>query len=127
MKIVYVKFKDEKAGSVAGKGDLLALQNHWVPIKRYESTFGLKKNKPQPFIKRAQLPPALSYACTVHKVQGLSLNDRVISFDIQRQKLFNPGQIYVALSRITSMDKMHLIEKFNKRAFKVNLSAKEEY
>ena len=57
----------------------------------------------------------------------MSLNEGVISFDIQRQKLFIPGQMHVALSRIRSMDKTHLIGKFNKKAFKVSLSAKEEY
>ena len=45
----------------------------------------------------------LSWACTIHEVQGLSLNSTVISFDLEKQKLFNQGQIYVALSRVTVM------------------------
>ena len=32
--------------------------------------------------------------CTIHKVQGLSLNNGVISFGLERQKSFNQGQIY---------------------------------
>ena len=60
--------------------------------------FGLKKYKSQPCIKRIQFPLALSWACTVHKKQGQSLEKGVISFDLHSQKSFNPGQMYVALS-----------------------------
>ena len=35
--------------------------------------------------------------------------------------------MYLSLSRITSMDKMHLIGEFKNRFFKVNLSANKEY
>ena len=44
--------------------------------------FGLKKYKSQPCIKRTQFPLALSWACTVHKKQGQSLEKGVISFDL---------------------------------------------
>ena len=59
---------------------------------------GLKKYKSQPCIKRTQFPLALSWASNVHKKQGQSLDKGVISFDLQSQKSFNPGQKYVALS-----------------------------
>ena len=72
-------------------------------------------------------PLALSQACAVHKVHGLSLNEGVISFDIHRQKSINPGQVYVPLSRITSMARMYLIGKYSKKATKENSSAKKGY
>ena len=34
---------------------------------------------------------------TVHEVQGLSLEQGVIDFDLPKQKSFDPGQIYTAL------------------------------
>ena len=61
----------------------------------------------------------LSWACTVHKVQGLSLTSAVVSFDLEKQKSFNEGQMYVALSRITSIDNIFLIGKYNRNFFKV--------
>ena len=55
-----------------------------------------------PVIKRTQFPLMLAWACTVHKVQGLSLHKVVISFELVKQRSFNNGQMYVALSRVTS-------------------------
>jgi len=51
------------------------------------------KKEAAPIIKRTQFPLALSWACTVHKVQGLSLDKVVISFDLLNQKSFNAGQM----------------------------------
>ena len=98
-----------------------------VPIQKCEVSFPIKKNKPNRSIKRTQFPLVLSWACTVHKVQGLSLKDGVISFDLQRQKSFNQGQMYVALSRISKFDNMYLIGKYHQNAIKVNQNAKQEY
>ena len=69
----------------------------------------------------------LSWACSVHKVQGLSLNTAVISFDLLRQRSFNSGQMYVALSRVKSIQGMFLIGKFNLKAITVDAKAKQEY
>ena len=69
----------------------------------------------------------LPWACTVHKVQGLSLTSAVVSFDLEKQKSFNEGQMYVALSRVTSIDNLFLIGKYNCNVFKVNESAVAEY
>ena len=65
----------------------------------------------------------LSWACTVHKVQGLSLTSAVLSFDLEKRKSFNEVQAYVALSRGTSIDNIFLIGKYNRNVFKVNESA----
>ena len=62
-----------------------------------------------PIIKRTQFPLALSWGCTTHKEQGLSLDKVVISFNLLKQKKFNPGQMYVALSRVTSIEGLFLI------------------
>ena len=51
----------------------------------------------------------------------------VVNFDLEKQRYINQGQIYVALSRISSMNKMYLIGSYNKAALKVNESAKKEY
>lgn len=53
-----------------------------------------------PEIQRTQFPLTLAWATTVHKVQGLTLNEIVVSFD---------GQVYVALSRATSLQRLHIL------------------
>ena len=57
-------------------------------------------------------------------MQGLSLDEGVISFNLHRQKSFNPGQMYASLSRITSMDRMHLVGNNSKKA--INSFAKKK-
>ena len=79
-----------------------------------------------PAINRTQFLVMLSWACTVHKVQGLSLNLTVFSFDLEKQKLFNQGQIYVALSRVTDIKNLHLIATCNRNAFQVNSNVTSE-
>ena len=87
--VVYVKFNDDSAGLEAMRSDVTARQYHWVPTKNRETLFGLRKNRKQPFVKRTQFPLTLSWACTVHNVQGLSLTEGVLSFDLESQKSFN--------------------------------------
>ena len=60
-------------------------------------------------------------------MQGLSLTEGVVSFNLESQRSFNQGQMYVALSRVTSMDKLYLKGKYSKTALKVNVSARKEY
>ena len=69
----------------------------------------------------------LSWACTVHKVQGLSLTSAVVSFDLEKQRSFYEGQMYVALSRVTSIDNLYLIGKYSANVFRVNENAILEY
>lgn len=84
--------------------DVIATNNKWVPIKKENTSIYINKYKiASPANNRTQFLVMLSWACTVHEVQGLSLNSTVISFDLEKQKLFNQGQIYVALSRVTVM------------------------
>ena len=80
-----------------------------------------------PIIKGTQFPLALSWGCTTHKEQGLSLDKVVISFDLLKQKKFNPGQMYVALSRVTSIEGLFLIGTYKDSAIVVDQRVIAEY
>ena len=69
----------------------------------------------------------LVWACTVHKVQGSSLPNIVESFDLQLQRNFNYGQIYVALSRVTSLEGLYITGSVSAASMKANPQAMEAY
>lgn len=67
------------------------------------------KNKEIEVEKQAciyQLPVKLAYASTIHKVQGMTFDN--INLDLS-YGTFAPGQLYVALSRATSLDGITLM------------------
>ena len=69
----------------------------------------------------------LAWPCTVHKVQGLTLNEVVISFDLKKQNHFNYGQIYVALSRVTSLQGLYMTGKIENKHIRANPKVHLEY
>ena len=98
-----------------------------VPIEKCEAQIPIKKRSASPSIKRTQFPLILAWASTVLKIQGLSLEQGVIDFDQRKQKLFGPGQIYTALSRVKTYDNLYCIREFKKSGIKVNEDALLEY
>ena len=79
-------------------------QRLWVSIEKTTVDIRIKSIKDlSPVIKRTQFPLMLVQACTVYKVQGLRLSEIVVNFQLLKQRNFNYGQIYVALSRVTSL------------------------
>lgn len=75
-----------------------------MPIQPKLARIKVRPGKPSsPEIQRLQFPITLAWACTVHKVQGLTLNEIVVGFDLNRQNHLNYKQIYVALRQATSL------------------------
>jgi hypothetical protein len=80
---------------------------------------------------RRQLPLEISFASTVHKYQGLTAQHDVIVQPTRNPFAF--GLEYVAISRTTSIEKLHLLQQlevkhFSCKRFSKTLSAiNEEY
>ena len=90
--VLYIKFDDVKAGeiSINTSTDSFARQNHVVSIEPILAKIKVRPGKPSsPEIQRVQFPVALAWACTVHKVQGLTLENIVVSLELRKQKFFN--------------------------------------
>ena len=63
-----------------------------------------------------QIPIILSWAITIHKSQGLSIEKALIDIG---NNIFEYGQTYVALSRVKSLDGLYLT-KLNTRKIKAH-------
>ena len=77
-------------------------------------------------IQRTQFPLRLSWASTIHKVQGVT-SQAVVSFSLEKQKTFEPGQMYVALSRIRNLRELFLTSIICKEAIKASAEAFIEF
>lgn len=80
-----------------------------------------------PFTNGKQFLLALAQALTVHKVQGLSLEREVTSFDLHRQFFFTNGQMCVAYNRVTRFENLFYTENFKLNAIRTDERAKEGY
>ena len=61
-----------------------------IPLKRIELDIMLAKSSTI-FDKRTQLPTMFAWACTIHKVQGLTLPNLAISLQLDKQTTFGTG------------------------------------
>ena len=127
---IFVKFDDSNAGAsaVRNSSSTFARDNNVVPIQPVLTRIKVRPGKPSsPEIQRLQFPLILAWPCTVHKVQGLTLDNIVVSFDLKRQKCFNFGQIYVALSRATSLNSLHILGTLESKHIRANPKVQQEY
>ena len=100
-----MELDDKRAGQIRlSRSDVIAKKNKWAPIKTEETKF----------------PLMLAWTCTVRKVQRFSLTFADVSFHLEKQSSFNEGQMYVALSRVSSVHNLFLVRRYKCNAFKLN-------
>ena len=100
--VILVKFDDETVGE---KAKMLSQYKEQypdaVPIFRHGKPFQHKNVT----IFRSQFPLILAWASTIHSVQGLTVDKIVVDLS----KLFAAGQVYVALSRVTTSQGLQIL------------------
>jgi hypothetical protein len=124
VKVLMVKFDTERIGHetrIRSKYDLNPFPNYSTPVERTEASFSLSKTKKNVSATRKQFPIRLCWACTVHKIQGQSLDEVFVSFEGR----FSDGQAYVALSRARSLNGLHL-NNFDNNKIKVSKLVQQE-
>ncbi|CAC5412858.1 unnamed protein product [Mytilus coruscus] len=104
---VNVKFDNDKIGKKHLKKSVIidASLKGSVRIKLFQDNLYGKK-----FIRK-QIPLKLAWAATIHKVQGMTVQQIVVSL----KKIFQPGMAYVALSRATTLSGLVILD-FNPNA-----------
>ena len=115
IKAIGVQFDNKNVGKQTGKK---TANGHIVLIERIEEEVKVNKSNS---IVRHQFPLKLSWACTAHKVQGMTANQIVVNID----KSFSPGQAYVAFSRVKTLSGLFLLG-FDKTSIKVNPAVIQE-
>ena len=126
---VYIKFDMDKVGrkikhlcnKFCHKNCTLA---DTVPISPVEKQFKCKKvKKTNVWLKRYQLPLTLCWASTIHKCQGVTLQNAYIDLSGINWKA---GMAYTAISRLTSMAGLFLIS-FDKKCIRTDPQIVREY
>lgn len=95
---VYVKKSD---GVVVKLESVVQSKNIWSE----KSIEGKKETVEEALFSIYQYPIKLAYAITIHKSQGMSIEDLII----ETNEIFAPSQFYVAISRSSNPKRLNLI------------------
>jgi len=93
--------------------EILFDNGHQTKISRIGVLFELMKGI---YVHRKQFPISLSYSITIHKCQGLSLNCAIANIG---RSVFGCGMSYVALSRVTRLAGLHLIDLCTRFSYQI--------
>ena len=125
----FIPEKDNEAGNLPntlhlsigtrGQTDATLDLHQPIPISHIQHTFQFRGRS----IVRSAFPLVQCWACTIHKVQGMTLQNIVVDIG---SSIFEPGMAYVTLSRVTSLHGLHIIQ-FNPKSFTPRDDVLEEY
>jgi PIF1-like helicase/Helix-turn-helix domain/Helicase len=105
---IVVRFPEEEA-------ELSLEKETWRNI-RYSYNREKDKIEEEELGTFSQYPVRLAWAITIHKSQGLTFTKAIIDAGAS----FSPGQVYVALSRLTSMEGMVLYSRIHPSAIQTD-------
>jgi len=123
--VMYLKNKSQHDLFNGSRGVVVGF-NNTLPIVKFNNgrIFLIKQFLYEKIVKvknkeytltRIQIPLCLAWAMTIHKEQGMTLEKVVISM----KRIFAPGQVYVALSRVKTLNGLQVLD-INKEAVKTS-------
>ncbi|MEW8545326.1 MAG: DUF6570 domain-containing protein [Candidatus Thiodiazotropha sp.] len=111
---ILVRFDDETIGRL-----FYSHEHNAIGIEKITQEFYSKNVA----IFRTQFPLIPAWACTIHKVQGITCDKIVVDLG---SSIFAPGQVYVALSRVKTIQGLGIIA-LDPTKIKVNPTVKQFY
>ena len=121
-KYILVKFDENRVGRNCRRIFRGTLPNpDWTPIPRVEICKRLGRYS-KVTAKRIQFPIKLAWALTIHKEQGKTEDELVLSCEGP----FRSGQFYTGISRTKSLHGLFILGKMDTRKIKVNVKSQKE-
>jgi len=112
------------------QGVIVGFNEHNLPYVQFNNCkdptlidYYIWKSEVNKMVGLSQIPLIYSWAITIHKAQGLTLENAIIDIG---SNIFAYGQTYVALSRLKSLDGLYLTS-FDYSKIKCNPLVKEFY
>ena len=114
VKVILVVFDNRGVGQEAkSKSQYRHINSKAVPICKTQAIF-LVDGKTLCQASQTQFPLVLAWAITIHKCQGLTLQETVVDMTTSKGH-YTVGQAYVAFSRVMQLDKLHIINYTRKQ------------
>lgn len=112
--VMFVKNNYEEGYMNGTTGIIIGFEDHWTPIvetldgreiRVKQTDWVIEDEMGKPIALYAQIPLRLAWAITIHKSQGMTLD----SAEMDLSKVFEPGQGYVALSRVKTWSGLRIL------------------
>lgn len=111
--VLFIQNDPQKRWVNGTRGEIAEIHDDNIVVKKHggrevtvqKSTFALQDAEGNIVASALQFPLTLAYATTIHKSQGATLDDLWCDLG----SLWEPGQAYVALSRLRSSDGLYLL------------------
>lgn len=134
-KIIFTRNDIEQKWVNGSQGEVVAVNENVVTVRLYRDNSEVEVtpsswekaigygNQKTVLASIGQMPLRLAWAITVHKSQGMTLDSAVI--DVSRA--FATGQVYVAISRIRSLEGLHLQGFLTNKSLEIDEQVKDFY
>ena len=114
VKVILVEFDNRDVKQEAKSKSLYKhINSKAVPVCKTHAIFPVN-GKTSFQTSQTQFPLVLAWAITIYKCQGLTLPEIVVDMTPSNSH-YTVGQTYVAFSRVTQLDKLHIINYTRKR------------